>query len=68
MKVKIKEEKNGTCAIGIEMFDSSYVIFFNRILATWKPIRLSKRNSTHRHIHIHHTHTHTARDRVDDYI
>ena len=35
MKVKVKEEKKGTCAIRLEMFDYTDVYFF-QILATWQ--------------------------------
>ena len=60
MKVKVKNEKNVTCAIRLEIFEYIYVIFFQNFnyLATYV---YAKRTHTH-------THTHSlARVRGDDY-
>ena len=68
MKVKVKEQKNGTCAIRLEIFDSIWVICF-RMLVTWEhTLTQTAHTHTHRHTHKHththiythiHTHTHT---------
>ena len=65
-KVKVKDEKNGTCATGMEMFDSINVIFQNfSYLGTYIYTSLDTHTHTHTHTHAHthtHTHTHTVVD------
>ena len=53
MKVKVKDKKNETCDIGLEMLDS--ICEFFKILATGEHTFVQKV-----------THTHTARDRGND--
>ena len=61
MKFKVKEQKNGTCTIQLEMFEPIYVIFQNfKYLA-------SGNICLHKRIHIH-THTQTQWETEgDDY-
>ena len=77
MKVKVKEKRNGTCNIRLEIFDSILVIFFI-ILATRQHMFTQKvtdthtrtHAGTHTHTHTHtylHTYIHTVRDKHADY-
>ena len=54
---QVQGEKNGTCAIRLEIVESILVIFF-RILATWEHTFMQKAT---------HILTHTARDSRDAY-
>ena len=51
MKVKVKEENNGTAAVRLEMFTSIYIKWFvSTILATWHHTFIQKSIHTHKRI------------------